>query len=124
MLEELRQSSSRLELQDPCLALKQARSGVLLRVHISFCTILDALRPHLSCPGQPTRTAPPLTLKISPVINPACGVHKNKIGPAISSGVPTRPMGIGRRTSFAIVGSSSEGRDISVSTHPGATEFT
>ena len=45
----------------------------------------------------PTRTAPPFTLKTSPVMKPACAVHKKRTGAAISSGLPTRPSGIVRR---------------------------
>src|SRR6202034_1222687 len=37
----------------------------------------------------PTRTAPPFTLKISPVMKLAYSVQRNSTGAAISSGVPT-----------------------------------
>ena len=43
---------------------------------------------------HPTSTAPPFTLNTSPETNPAHGVHRNTIGPAISSGSAARPSGI------------------------------
>src|SRR5580658_10185739 len=70
-------------------------------------------------PAYPTSTAPPFTLKISPVIKPAYSVHKNNTGAAISSGLPARPMGIVRRIRSPTPGSSSADFDISVSTQPG-----
>src|SRR3984957_4855755 len=74
--------------------------------------------------GYPTSTAPPFTLTTSPVIKPASGVHKNRIGPAISAGSATRPMGMVARARARVGGSAMAGADISVSTHPGATQFT
>src|SRR5205807_6016223 len=74
--------------------------------------------------GHPTSTAPPFTLKTSPVMKPACSVQRKRMGAAISSGLPTRPKGISRRISSPLRGSSRAGRDMSVSTQPGATEFT
>src|SRR5579885_1259347 len=75
-------------------------------------------------PSHPTRTAPPFTLTISPLIKPANGVQRNKIGPAISRGAATRPSGIVLRTFLLVTGSLNAGADISVATHPGATQFT
>src|SRR5262252_1041659 len=71
----------------------------------------------------PTNTAPPFTLKISPVMKPACGVQRNKIGPAISSGVPTRPSGMVAKTLSRVGGSFNAGADMSVATQPGATQL-
>src|ERR1700731_1884769 len=42
----------------------------------------------------PTSTAPPLTFSTSPLMKPAQGVQRNRIGAAISSTCPTRPSGI------------------------------
>ena len=44
-----------------------------------------------------------------------------RTGPAISSGLPTRRSGIAANTLAASPGTSSTGRAMSVSTHPGAT---
>ena len=54
--------------------------------------------------GLAARTAPPFTLTISPVIKPARGVHKNRMGPAISSGSAGRPSGIGGEDTLAGLG--------------------
>ena len=62
---------------------------------------------------HPTSTAPPFTFSISPVINPASGVHRNNTGPAISRGVATRPTGI----AAAIFGPSRD-RPASRPTYP------
>ena len=50
----------------------------------------------------PTSTAPPFTLNTSPVMNPAYGVHRNRMGAAISSGVATRPSGMVAKISAAV----------------------
>src|SRR5579864_5470756 len=50
-------------------------------------------------------TAPTLTLNTSPVMNPACLVHRNRMGAAISSGVPTRPNGMAAKTFLPATGS-------------------
>src|SRR5262252_3114144 len=55
--------------------------------------------------NHPTRTAPPFTLKISPVIKPARGVQRNRIGPAISWAVAARPTGIFARIASRVSGS-------------------
>src|SRR5580700_1889162 len=85
----------------------------------------DGVTPQQKFPtSYPTSTAPPFTLKTSPVIKPAYSVHKNSTGAAISSGLPARPSGIVPRIASPVLGSSSAGFDISVSTQPGATLFT
>src|SRR2546426_11938268 len=75
---------------------------------------------------QPHSTVPPLTFRTSPVMCRARSEHKNTIGPAISSGGATRPSGIVRSISrFPFPASRENGCwHISVSTHPGATQFT
>ena len=50
--------------------------------------------------------------------------HKNSTGPAISRGCPGRPTGIAAATFGPNSGSSSVPADISVETHPGATQLT
>src|SRR5579885_3134428 len=75
-------------------------------------------------PSHPTRTAPPFTLTISPLIKPANGVQRNKIGPAISRTDATRPNGIEAKIFSCVALSFNAGADISVATHPGATQFT
>src|ERR1051326_9251555 len=79
------------------------------------------------CPSDlerhPQSTEPPLTFNTSPVMCRASGEHRNTIGPATSSALATRPSGIVR--SIAARPSPAYGfADISVSTHPGATQFT
>ena len=72
---------------------------------------------------QPTKTAPPLTFKISPVIKLAIGEAKNNIGQAISSAEAARPTGI----SPIYLGPSADiivSWLMSVSTQPGATQLT
>src|SRR5258706_2196364 len=93
----------------------ETTGGVVLRRNFAY---------HPSLPSYPTSTAPPFTLKTSPVMKLAYSVHRKSTGPAISSGVPTRPNGISRRISSPLLGSSSAGLDKSVSTQPGATELT
>src|ERR1700730_9931465 len=73
---------------------------------------------------QPHRTEPPFTLRTSPVIKVAKSQARNRIGPAISSGVAGRPSGIWVCTSFTPAFVWSTGFDMSVSTHPGATQLT
>src|SRR5258706_1088566 len=73
---------------------------------------------------QPHSTAPPFTLRTSPVIKVARSEARNRIGPAISSGVAARPSGICDCTSFAPAFVRSTGFDMSVSTHPAATQLT
>src|SRR5262249_48128294 len=72
----------------------------------------------------PHRTEPPFTLRTSPVMWRARSDARKRIGPAMSSAVATRPMGI-EPTIFANSRRSRKGAaDISVSTHPGATQLT
>src|SRR5580658_6910721 len=73
---------------------------------------------------QPQSTEPPLTLITSPVIKVARSEAANRIGPAISSAVPTRFNGIGTRADFNPFLVRRTDADISVSTQPGATQFT
>src|SRR2546425_1683276 len=73
---------------------------------------------------NPKKPAPPLTFRISPLICRAQSVHKKTIGHAISSGVATRPMGIESSIDFRKPGLEKTSAHISVSTQPGATEFT
>src|SRR5262249_37287029 len=85
---------------------------------------LDAMIAGFTARPQPTSTAPPLVFNTSPVINPACGVQRNNTAAAISSGLPARPRGIVAKTRLLISGSLSAGAAMSVSTQPGATQFT
>ncbi len=57
-------------------------------------------------------------------MNPARGVHRNSTGPAISRGLAGRPTGIPETILGPRSGSPSAAADISVVTHPGATQFT
>src|SRR5580692_8931896 len=72
----------------------------------------------------PASTAPPFTLSTSPVIKPASGVHRNRIGAAISSGFATRPNGMVAKIVALLLGLFNAGADMSVSTQPGATQLT
>src|ERR1700726_2836462 len=72
---------------------------------------------------QPHRTEPPFTLRTSPVTKVARSEARKRIGPAISSGVAARPSGICACTSLAPAFVWSTGFDMSVSTHPGATQL-
>src|SRR5437588_12365314 len=80
--------------------------------------------PEVSDQNYPTRTAPPFTLNTSPVMNPACGVHRNRMGAAISSGVATLPSGMVLRISPRVPASLRASADRSVFTPPGATQLT
>src|ERR1700761_4326944 len=71
----------------------------------------------------PTNTAPPLTFQISPEMKPAHGVHRNTIGPAISSGSAARPSGMRSSAFLDAIGSPRVPADISVITQPGATQL-
>src|SRR2546425_1150377 len=75
---------------------------------------------------HPQSTLPPFTFRISPVMWPARSEQRNTMGPAQSSGLATRPSGIVRSmSSLPRPASLAYGvADISVSTHPGATQFT
>src|SRR5579864_4284338 len=77
-----------------------------------------------SASTYPHRTEPPFTLITSPVTKVARSDTANRIGPAISSGVATRWSGIVAKTAFRPDFVSSAGLAMSVSTHPGATQFT
>ena len=82
-----------------------------LTERIEICRLhADGKSPDFSYPAS---TAPPFTLKISPVMKPACGEHKNRMGPAISSGVPTRPKGIESKISLRMAGSFNAGATMS-----------
>src|SRR5208337_4888978 len=72
----------------------------------------------------PTSTAPPFTFSTSPEMNPASGVQRKTIGPAISRAVATRPSGIAVAIFSPVAGSASVAAVMSVATHPGATQFT
>src|ERR1700728_3980876 len=74
--------------------------------------------------SYPAKTAPPFTFKISPLMNPASGVHKKRTGPAISLALATRPIGIPEVIFIPTSGSLKVDADISVATQPGATQFT
>src|ERR1700747_559272 len=50
----------------------------------------------------PHSTAPPFILSTSPVTKVARSEAKNRIGPAISTAVATRPMGIAQGTPLAL----------------------
>src|SRR6267143_215141 len=73
--------------------------------------------------SHPQSTEPPFTFRISPVMCRANGEQRNRIGPATSSAVATRPRGI-VFSSFPRPPAAYGFADISVSTHPGATQFT
>src|SRR5207248_3046684 len=73
---------------------------------------------------HPHNTAPPFTLMISPVMKLARSEAANRMGPAISSGVPARRSGITVLAIFWPALVSSTGLDMSVATQPGATQFT
>ena len=75
------------------------------------------------CLIQPIRTAPPLTLKISPEMKPARGVHRKRMGPASSSTWAGRPRGMVDITFLDVSGSLRAAADISVATQPGATQL-
>ena len=72
---------------------------------------------------QPTSTAPPLTLKISPEMKPAKGVQRKRMGAAISSTWAGRPSGISDNSFLDVSGSLRTATDISVPTQPGATQL-
>ena len=57
-------------------------------------------------------------------MNVAASLAKNAIGPAISSGRPTRPSGIVANTFARPASSDSASALMSVATHPGATQLT
>jgi len=57
-------------------------------------------------------------------MKPASGVHRKSMGPAISRGLPTRPSGMAAAIWGPSFGSPSVEADISVATHPGATQLT
>src|SRR5258706_15111670 len=73
---------------------------------------------------HPQSTEPPFTLMISPVMKLARSEATKRIGPATSSAVAARPSGIAAATIFCPALESSTALDMSVATHPGATEFT
>src|ERR1700722_18362405 len=75
-------------------------------------------------PFQPHSTAPPLTFSTSPVMNVDKSDATKSSGPAISSADATRPSGIVSTTSFIPDLVLSVLADMSVSTQPGATQFT
>jgi len=76
-------------------------------------------------PGaEPAITAPPFTLKTSPVMKLASGLQRKTMGAAISSGRAMRPSGIWPEIVCSIPGCETTGAVMSVPTHPGATQFT
>jgi len=92
----------------------ETTGGVVLRRNFAY---------QLTLPNYPTSTAPPFTFEdLAGDENWHYSVHRKSTGPAISSGLPTRP-----RESHAEFlprfGSSSAGSNICVD-QPGATEFT
>src|ERR1041385_3447365 len=72
----------------------------------------------------PHKTDPPFTLSTSPVMWLAQVLHRKTIGPAISSGVATRPSGMILLIASCVALSASASVVISVSTQPGATQLT
>src|SRR5271154_786161 len=74
--------------------------------------------------NQPHSTEPPLTLITSPVIKVARSEAAKRMGPAISSAVPTRLSAMGRIADFRPFLVRRTEADMSVSTQPGATQFT
>src|SRR5256885_1347810 len=87
-------------------------------------TSTNCQRHHPVEKSYPHNTEPPFTLMTSPVMKLARPDAANKIGPAISSAVAGRPSGIAAAAIFCPAFVSSTGFDMSVATHPGATEFT
>src|SRR5688572_22439064 len=85
--------------------------------------------PHRDRPAReddddhPTSTLPPFTLTISPVMWRARSEQRNTIGPAMSRGDATRPIGIDLPMR-ALPSPTYADSAISVSTQPGATLFT
>src|SRR6185437_9907855 len=90
------------------------------------------LRAQGNCPAQdqsndqsrspcrhPTSTAPPFTFSTSPLMNPAHGVQRKRIGAAISSTRATRPNGMVQKIFARPASVAKAGADISVSTQPG-----
>src|SRR4029077_20331342 len=82
----------------------------------NHCSKFEKLQPH--------KTAPPFTLMISPVMKLARSEATKRMGPAISSAVAARPRVITVEAIFWPAFVSSTGLDMSVSTQPGATQFT
>src|ERR1700728_66297 len=74
--------------------------------------------------GYPQRTEPPLTLITSPVMKVARSDAAKRIGPAISSAVAGRFKAMGATAALISAFFRSTDADISVSTQPGATQFT
>src|SRR5208282_1186136 len=87
-------------------------------------------RPRQECrkekyaPIHPHRIAPPFTLITSPVMKVARSEAAKRIGPAISSARAGRFSGIAALANFELFFERSTAADMSVSTHPGATQFT
>src|ERR1051326_3034993 len=77
-----------------------------------------------AAPSHPHKTEPPFTFRISPLICRPHSVQRNTMGQAMSSGVATRPTGIPSSIDFRNPGCENTSAHMSVSTHPGATEFT
>src|SRR5438067_1415635 len=72
---------------------------------------------------HPARTLPPFTFRISPVMWRAISEQRKRMGPAMSRGAATRPIGMPR--AIASFPCPAKGfSHISVSTQPGATLFT
>src|SRR5260370_3092524 len=88
--------------------------------------VVADLQDHRIREAQPHSTLPPFTLRISPVMCRASSLHRNTTGPAMSAALATRPSGIARSISprLAPPASAYAPAAISVSTHPGATQFT
>src|ERR1700735_5278509 len=74
--------------------------------------------------AYPQRTEPPFTLITSPVMKVARSDAAKRMGPAISSAVATRFNAMGARADFIPAFLPSTEADMSVSTQPGATQFT
>src|ERR1035437_9581856 len=87
------------------------------------CAWVSALVRHEKATCHPVRTAPPLTLKISPEMKPAKGVQRKRIGPAISVTWPGRPTGMVGLVRAATSGASKTEPVISVWVQPGATQL-
>src|SRR5665213_562296 len=90
---------------------------IIAKIALRTARIITPVRSY------PAKTAPPLTLNTSPETNPAQGVQRKTIGPAISSGSAGRPSGIKSNAFLDVSGLESVPADIPVRTQPGATQL-
>src|ERR1700730_17303270 len=132
------QSFSQLAENLACLddsLFRQHGIRILLCTHRSNCPIVRDVRgakqnnrARRSGPQfrklQQATTDPPFTLMTAPVMKLARSEARNRMGPAISSAVAARPSGMAAATIFWPGFELRTSLDMSVATHPGATELT